>query len=62
MGLGNIKGTAQRDFLLTFSFIERLNLISIDTPKSDFEFCRIFVELLFEIPKNRLPTIIDSGE
>jgi hypothetical protein len=36
---------------------------SIVTPKSDFEFSRILVELfMFEIPKNRLPTNIDCWE
>jgi hypothetical protein len=31
--------------------------------KSDFEYCRIFVELfVFEIPKNQLPALNDSGE
>jgi hypothetical protein len=61
--IADIKGTVQRrDFDFRF-FIKRLILVPIDTPKSDFGFCRIFVELfVFEIPRNRLPAIIDSGE
>jgi hypothetical protein len=35
----------------------------MDMPIRDFDFCRIFVELFrFEISKNRLPAINDSGE
>jgi hypothetical protein len=40
-----IKGTVQQIFRLQFFFTKRLVLVSIDTPKSDFEFCKIFVEL-----------------
>jgi hypothetical protein len=38
------KGTVQRDFLTPVFFTKRLVLVSIDMPKSDFEFCQIFVE------------------
>jgi hypothetical protein len=45
----NLKRTIQRDFLL----IKWLIFVQIDKPESDFEFCRIFVELfVFEIPRN----------
>jgi hypothetical protein len=39
------KGTVQRDFSTPVFFTKRLVLVSIDMPKSDFEFCQIFVEL-----------------
>jgi hypothetical protein len=57
-----LKGQSNEIFDSRF-FKKWLILIPIDTRKSDFEFCRIFVELsVFEIPRNWLPNIIDSGE
>ncbi len=41
-----IKGTVQRDFLTPVFFIKRLILVSKDVPESDFEVCRIFVEII----------------
>jgi hypothetical protein len=40
-----LKGTVQRDFSTPVFFTKRLVLVSIDMPRSDFEFCQIFVEL-----------------
>ena len=59
----DIKGTVQRDFSTPFFFTKRLVLVSIDMPKSDFEFCQIFVELfVLKISKYRLPAVTDNGE
>ncbi len=41
----HVKGTVQRDFSTPGFFTKRLVLVSLDKPKSDFEFCQIFVEL-----------------
>ncbi len=41
----SIKGTVQRDFFTSVFFTKRLVVVSIDMPKSDLEFCQIFVEL-----------------
>ncbi len=41
----DIKGTVQRDFSTPVFFTKRLVLVPIDMPKSNFEFCQIFVEL-----------------
>ncbi len=50
--LTKIKGTVQRDFSTPIFFTKRLVLVSIDIPKSDFEFCQIFMELfVLEISK-----------
>jgi hypothetical protein len=58
-----IKGTVQRDFSTTVFFTIRLVLVSIDMPKSDFEFCPIFVELfVLKISNYRLPAVTDSRE
>ncbi len=58
-----LKGTVQRDFSTPVFFTKRLVLVSIDMPKSDFEFCQIFVELfVLKISKYRLPAVTDSGE
>jgi hypothetical protein len=58
-----VKGTVQRDFSTPVFFTKRLVLVSIDMPKSNFEFCRIFVELfVLKISKYRLPAVTDSGE
>jgi hypothetical protein len=44
-------------------FIKRRVLVFKGTPKSDFEFGRISVELsVSEIAKNWLPAVTDSGE
>ncbi len=57
------KGTVQRDFSTPVFFTKRLVLVSIDMPKSDFEFCQIFVELfVLKISKYRLPAVTDSGK
>jgi hypothetical protein len=60
----SIKGTVQRDFSTPVFFLtKRLVLVSIDMPKSDFEFCQIFVELFgLKISKYSLPAVTDSRE
>jgi hypothetical protein len=40
-----LKGQSKEIFQLQFFFTKRLVLVSKDLPKSDFEFCQIFVEL-----------------
>jgi hypothetical protein len=40
-----LKGQSDEIFYSRF-FIERLILVQIDMPKSDFEFCRIFVGVI----------------
>ncbi len=58
-----LKGTVQWDFSIPVFFTKRLFLVSIDLPKSDFEFCQIFVELfVLTISKYWLPAVTDSGE
>ncbi len=47
-GVGELKGTVQRDFFTPVFFTKRIILVSRDMPKSDFEICRILVEL-FEL-------------
>jgi hypothetical protein len=48
----NLKRIVKQYFLLPF-FFRWLIFVQIDKPESDFEFCRIFVELfVFEIPRN----------
>ncbi len=48
-----LKGTVQRDFLTPVFFTKRIILVSKDVPKSDFEICRILVELfVLELSKN----------
>jgi hypothetical protein len=60
---GPIKGTVQREFSTPDFFTEQLALVSIDIPKSDFEFCQIFMELfVLKISKYWLPAVTDSGE
>jgi hypothetical protein len=59
----NLKGTVQRDFFTPIFFTKRIILVSINMPKSDFEICRILVELfVLELSKNRLPVVNDCGE
>jgi hypothetical protein len=41
----DLKGQANEIFRLQFFFTKRLVVVSIDMPKSEFEFCQIFVEL-----------------
>jgi hypothetical protein len=57
-----LKGTVQRDFWPPVFSMKWLIMMPIDTPKSDFEFCRIFVVIRIQNSKNGLPTIIKSGE
>ncbi len=40
-----LKGTVQRDYSNPVFFTKRLVVVSINIPKSDIEFCQIFVEL-----------------
>ncbi len=61
--IASLKGTVQRDFSPPVFFAKWLVLVSIDMPKSDFQFCQIFVELfVLKISKYRLPAVTDSGE
>ncbi len=49
-------------FFDTLFFVKRLILVPIYMPKSAFECCRIFVELLiFEKPKSNLPLSVTAG-
>jgi hypothetical protein len=58
-----LKGQSNEIFRLQFFFTKRLVLVSIDMPKSDFEFCQIFVELfVLKMSKYRLPAVTDSRE
>ncbi len=41
----SLKGTVSRDFSCPVFFIKHLLLVPIGTPRTDFEFFRIFVEL-----------------
>ncbi len=60
---GYLRGQSNEIFRPPFFFTKRLVLVSIDMPKSDFEFCQIFVELfVLKISKYCLPAVTDSGE
>jgi hypothetical protein len=43
--LNVVKGQSNEIFYSCFFFIKQLILVPKDMPKSDFEFCRIFMEL-----------------
>ncbi len=57
-----LKGQSNEIFYSRF-FTKLIILVSINMPKSDFEICRILVELfVLELSKNRLPAVDDCGE
>jgi hypothetical protein len=54
--------TAMNVFFSYF-FIKLLTLVPIGMPRSNFDFCQIFPWLfVFEISKNGLPAVNESGE